>query len=57
MHLVHISLVVVLSLVLWLGDNSQEEIQLQYCDMIHLYLVSEGKAGWPAYKGTDICTP
>ena len=51
------SFVVLITLLMVLGDNSQEETQSHYCDMIQLYSATNGKAGWPAYNGTGSCTP
>ena len=27
-----------------------------YCDMVDLYKLTQGRSGWPAYQGTEICT-
>lgn len=56
MHLAPISLAVFITLLMIFEDDSQEEIQSYYCDMITLYSTTNGKAGWPAYKGTELCT-
>lgn len=40
------------------GQSDYEEEQRQvdeYCSMVELFKQTNGEAGWPAYKGEEVC--
>lgn len=38
------------------GDFEEEQRQVQeYCSMVELFKQTNGEAGWPAYKGEEVC--
>ena len=51
-------LCIIIGFLLVASDDMEihQENQDEYCQMVEQYKLSNGKAGWPAFKSTDDCT-
>ncbi len=48
-------LLVVMGLLGQYDMAEEERQQAQYCQMVKLYKDTNGRAGWPAYEGDEMC--
>jgi len=36
-------------------DQPDVKAEREYCEMVALFQATHGEAGWPAFKGTEMC--
>lgn len=53
--LMGVALVALLALTGYWDAQEAERARAEYCAMVEVYKATNGKSGWPAYKGGSEC--